>query len=96
MKVSNWIVVEGYCAARIIDGGDINNIADRVAFIERTPRVRTAPFSTYDEEQGKWHQGPKGCGGSDGEKPENELYGYYPPSRKWCDDQLRKMGYRLS
>jgi hypothetical protein len=95
MKVSGWIVVDGYCAARILEGGDIDNDADRVAFIEKTPRVRTAPYSTEEAEQNKWPQGEKGRGGCDGENPSNELYGFYPPSRKWCDRQLRKMGYEL-
>ena len=95
MKVSEWIVVDGYSAARIVEGGDIYCVSDRVAFIEKTPRVRSAPYSTWDNEQGKWHHGPKGAGGSGGENPENELYGFYPPSREWCDAQLVKMGYQL-
>lgn len=95
MKVSSWIVVDGYCAARVIDGGDIDNVADRVAFIEKTPRVRTAPFSSWGEEQGKWQQGPKGRGGSDGHIPEKERYGFYPDAREWCDAQLTKMGYQV-
>lgn len=95
-KVSDWIVVDGYCATKIVEGGDVNNIADRVAFIEKTPRVRSAPFSDHNAEQGKWPQGPKGCGGADGSNPDNELYGFYPPSRKWCDAELIKMGYQLN
>lgn len=94
MNVSEWIVVDGYCAARIVEGGDINNVADRVAFIEKTPRVRTDVFAGYAEEQGKWLQGPKGSGGNletDGET----IYGFYQPSRDWCDEQLKEMGYHL-
>ena len=95
-KLSRWIVVDGYCATRIIEGGSIDNIADRVAFIEKTPRVRVGQF-TADEmlEQDNWLQGPKGLGGSDGDNPDNELYGFFPPSRDWCDFELVKRGYEL-
>lgn len=99
MKVSPWIVVDGYCAARIVEGGDVNKTADRVAFIEKTPRVRMKPFDgeagSLFESNDNWHCGPKGCGGADGDNPDNELYGFYPPSREWCDNALRKMGYEL-
>lgn len=99
MKVSEWLVEDGYCAMRIIEGGDRENIGDRVAFIEKTPRVRVAPFDgdtgSCIESDNNWMQGPKGCGGSDGEDPSNELYGFYPPSRNWCDAQLVKLGYEL-
>ena len=94
MKVSDWIVVDGYCAARIVEGGDIERVADRVAFIEKTPRVRSIPFTCHREEQGKWHQGPKGCGGNIEEDGET-VYGFYQPSRDWCDKELIKMGYEL-
>ena len=95
MKVSPWIVFEEICAVRIIEGGDVNNVADRVAFIEKTPRVRIMPFVWDDTDWQHWHQGPKGSGGGDGHLPENKLYGFYPPSRKWCDEQLISLGYEL-
>lgn len=95
MKLSDWIVYDGCCAVRIIEGSNIGDVANRVAFIEKTPRVRTAPYSTSRAEQGKWKHGPKGCGGSDGDNPENEIYGFFPPSREWCDEQLIKMGYEI-
>lgn len=38
-NLSDWIMI-GDCATRIIKGGDVNNILDRVAFIEKTPRIR--------------------------------------------------------
>lgn len=93
MKVSDWIVVDNYCSARIVEGGNIDNINDRVAFIEKTPRVRTG----FDKKPDcrNWHEGPKGAGGSGGDDPLNELYGFYPPSRYWCDMMLSQMGYEL-
>lgn len=98
MKITQWIVYEGYCAMRCIEGTDTNNVANRIAFIEKSPRIRIAayvpdPHNTYLELGGNWKYGPKGAGGSGGEIPENELYGFYPPSREWCDEELKAMGY---
>jgi hypothetical protein len=95
MKLTPWLVEEGYCAMRCIEGSDPKNIATRVAFIEKTPRVRIAPYTTEEDEQGKWLQGPKGSGGENGHIPENKLYGFFPKSRAWCDKKLVKMGYVL-
>ena len=92
MKVSNWIIIDGYCATRIIDGGDQDNIADRVAFIEKTPRVRTAPFTDEIKDYLNWSCGPKGCGGN---VADGDVYGFYQPSRDWCDKKLIEMGYEL-
>ena len=38
-KLSDWIMIE-HCATRIIKNGDVTKISDRVAFIEKTPRVK--------------------------------------------------------
>lgn len=92
IRLSDWIVIDGYCATRIIEGGDPENVADRVAFIEKSPRVRTAAYTVYEEEQGKWFYGPKGAGGCL-EMEGETIYGFYPRSRQWCDAQLVKAGY---
>lgn len=79
--VAGWKTVEGYCATRVtLDGV-------RVAFIEKTPRVR-------DPDTGEWIQGPKGTGGS-GDNEENGYYGYNERSRNWCDEKLREFDYNL-
>lgn len=93
MELSPWIVVDDYCATRVIKGTNPEEVANRVAFIEKTPRVRNASFTTWDEEQGKWPQGPKGSGGSEPEK--NGYYGFDEESREWCDKELKKLGYIL-
>jgi hypothetical protein len=90
-KLSDWIVVDGYCATRILDGGDVNNVAVRVAFIEKTPRVRTAVF-TSEKDYLNWFEGPKGVGGCI-EFYGETVYGFYAPSRAWCDAMLIEMGY---
>jgi len=99
MKLSDWIVKDGFCAMRIVKGGNPDNIADRVAFIEKTPRVRVAPFNGapdgLSEPGSSWKYGPKGSGGPDGKNPNNQLYGFHPPSRAWCDAELIKLGYEL-
>ncbi len=94
IKLSSWIVVESHCATRIIDGTDPDVVANRVAFIEKTPRVRIAPFTTFEEEQGKWTQGPKGTGGPFDDNHEDlGQYGFNPESRAWCDNELKTLGY---
>lgn len=39
MKLSKWIDVDGYCATRVIYGTDPQKEENRVAFIEKTPRI---------------------------------------------------------
>lgn len=96
-ELSPWIVVGGHCATRVISGTDPDIIANRVAFIEKTPRIRIAPYS---EELGfladgvNWASGPKGSGSAD---PEVDLtYGFDPESRQWCDEQLSILGYTFN
>ena len=38
-ELSDWIIIDNYCATRIIKNGKIENVSDRVAFIEKTPRT---------------------------------------------------------
>lgn len=99
MKVGPWQTVDGYCAARIIQGGDPYRVEDRVAFIEKTPRVRIRAayhreqHGTYEdggayvdyrwEEFLDWCSGTKGNGADD------------PESREWCDNMLKLLGYEL-
>ena len=87
-KVSPWINDE-HCSFRtLLETGE------RVAFIEKTPRIRV---------DGEWVSGPKGCGGQmnttqrgDGTTTySGELYGQYPPSRAWCDQELTNLGWEL-
>jgi len=69
------------------DGGDVSVVADRVAFIEKTPRVRVATFSDNDTDF------RKGRGGPDGTVPANELCGFCPRSWAWADAELLAMGF---
>jgi hypothetical protein len=87
VAVGPWTVVHEYCATRTVLGGNPERIEDRVAFIEKSPRILV---------DGKWVYGPKGHGGADGENPKNELYGFYPPSRQWCDEILLAAGAILN
>lgn len=98
MKLSPWLPIPSapYCCARIREGGDIANVADRVAFIEKTPRVRIRRHMDANVADWlNWAEAPfSGPGGSDPQS--NELYGFYPPSRQWCDDMLVLLGYELT
>ena len=81
VEVSDWIVIDKYCATRVLKGTNQHNVDNRVAFIEKTPRV------LHNTE---WIEGPKGSGGGD---PKVDLtYGFDPESRAWCDDFLRERG----
>lgn len=95
MKLSPWIIVDGYCATRVIAGSNPSKIENRIAFIEKSPRVRLAAFSE-ERDQDNWLYGSKGSGGENGNNPVNQLYGFYPPSRAWCDEKLLELGYILS
>lgn len=86
MKVGPWTLVEGGCGAtRVRLGGNIDNISDRVAFIEKTPRIRVRSDSLLnDRDFLNWASGPfKGDGPND------------PESREWCDKALVLFGYEL-
>jgi hypothetical protein len=86
IQLTEWLN-EDHGSMRCIAGTDPNVIANRVAFIEKTPRVRVRPFTNASDDHNNWSPGPKGSA------PE---YGRYQPSRDWCDAQLVEMGYELS
>lgn len=82
-KLTPWILRDGF-AMRCISDTDQENIGNRVALIEKTPRVRVLPYSNnglYDS--AAWLQGPQGTGPDDAR------------AQIWCDQQLRNMGYIL-
>lgn len=87
MKLTDWIIIDGYCATKVLEGTDPNNVENRVAFIEKTPRIKIGE---------EWVQGDKGSGGAYTDNHE-ELgqYGFDSESRKWCDEELLKLGYEL-
>jgi hypothetical protein len=83
IRVSPWTPVPGakYCSMRFIEGTDPKDVANRVAFIEKTPRVRAQPFNNLTDDGHNWHYGYKGDGGWD------------TSSQGWCDAQLMALGY---
>lgn len=89
VELSDWIVIDDYCATRVIKGSDPDIESNRIAFIEKTPRIRIA---NSDDRKG-WFYGHGGSGGSNGHIPENEIYGFDPESRQWCDEHLKLLGY---
>jgi len=88
-QLSDWIIIDDYCATRIIKGGQAENIQDRVAFIEKSPRVRVNKNKICMESNHShatsdaWLYGNRGS--SD--------YGRDEDSRKWCDDMLKLLGW---
>ena len=87
-KLSKWIKVEGHCWTRIVEGGDYNNISDRVAFIEKSPRVRTGRDEVFDflNDTKHWRF----------ETIKDKNYDSTISEKDWCDRELRIMGYELS
>ncbi|GAA4880177.1 hypothetical protein GCM10023310_70450 [Paenibacillus vulneris] len=92
-QLSDWIIVDGHCATRVKIGGNPDNVEERVAFIEKTPRVRINKNKYCVERKNEI-----GCSMLDndawlyGEKGSTE-YGRDKSSRKWCDDMLALLGW---
>lgn len=95
-NLSEWIMIE-HCATRIIEGGDVTKVEDRIAFIEKTPRIRMLndqfalesknPYAgTESVSHDAWVYGPKG----------SSEYGEDQDSRDWCDEMLKLMGWNLT
>ena len=95
MKLSPWALIfdklsDGTLyvagATRIRADGNIENISDRYAFIEKTPwvRIRSGTNNGQWEDFLNWAEGYKGRGPEDKE------------SQKWCDDMLVLLGYDLT
>ena len=84
---------------RAIKGKDGNDIANRVAFIEKTPRVRIREDylgvergSYEDGEEYKTRRWPEHldwCSGYKGDGPDDT------ESREWCDRMLTALGYTV-
>ena len=101
MQVTNWILINGG-AMRVLLGKDPEVIANRVAFVEKTPRVRIRPeclgvYREHDDagnvvyETRQWPEFLNWCEGHGhkGDGPEDE------ESRAWCDRMLVALGYIL-
>lgn len=95
IELSDWVSDNGFCAFRYIKGTDPENVKNRVAFIEKTPRFKF--FDSSKKHSDYWFYGTKGstCS-SDEDACEQQAYGFDPYSREWCDFYLKKLGYKLS
>lgn len=85
VRLSDWVADPdgGHCSLRHIVGTDPQDVATRVAFIEKTPRIRVRAFTTEEDWKG-WHS--RGWKGSDG---------WSEASQGWCDAQLIALGYEV-
>ena len=82
IKISGWVDEDaGYFSYRYILGTNPHDVQNRVAAIEKTPRVRVSKLT---DEDNIWKEGFKG---SD--------FGMDKNSRKWCDKKLVKLGYKF-
>ncbi len=99
MKISPWIVRED-CSFRTIEGADPEDISKRVAFIEKTPRVRIREHylgvkTTHWDNAGhkvsedrQWPEWLDWCSGNSGKGPTDIN------SMDWCDRMLEALGYQ--
>jgi hypothetical protein len=81
-KLTDWIIVGEFCATRVLESTDINDVRNIVAFIDKTLRVRVESFTEVDDFK-NWKLGYKGTDGMDKE------------IRYWCDDELLKLRYEF-
>lgn len=83
IELSPWVTDQhgDVSSLRFIKGTDPGNVANRVAVIEKTPRVRVKPCALDVEDYRNWRSGCSGEGGWDA------------VSQGWCDTQLLAMGY---
>lgn len=98
-SLSDWIMDEDdYCAMRIYKGGDPEKVEDRVAMIEKTPRVRVARESgseAYVQVNGDSVHGSRTnvevwiYGGNH----RSSEYGHNEEARQWCDEMLKTLGH---
>lgn len=93
-ELTEWIEDE-HGAFRAVKGTDYSNPENRVAFIEKTPRVNT---NIRYETNAKLRRTIKGFTNHDGWvygwKKSSREYGAYVPARNWCDNMLYLMGWR--
>jgi hypothetical protein len=102
MKVSPWIDDEdGLGSMRVILGKDPVQIENRVAFVEKTPRVRIREYylgteKDWDDagnivsETRRWPEFLDWAYGTKGDGKND------PESRAWCDRVLVALGYELT
>lgn len=97
-KITNWVFEED-CAYRHYVGTDGTKPENRVALIEKTPRVRIREYH-LGVERGRWRDGEEWierrwpehldwCYGLKGDGPHD------PESLAWCDGMLKAIGYEL-
>lgn len=84
VKISDWIVIDEDCATRVFEGSDPTKVENRVAFIEKHPRVRIAPFVSEDTDSQNWLF----------DRGTSER-GFDEESRNWCDSKLLELGYSI-
>lgn len=100
-KLSKWTLTECSTGAfRYRAGTDGNDIDNRYAFIEKTPRIRIRESYLGTEKHWddngvvysvdrRWPEFLDWCSGTKGDGPCD------PNSRKWCDTMLVALGYEL-
>lgn len=90
--LSEWILLESGSATRIIKNGNVEDVKDRVAFIEKSPRVRLSKRKyCVEEKEGGACQSMNNDAWIYGDKGSD--YGLDEKSREWCDRMLILLGW---
>lgn len=111
MKLSPWIVIDKYCATRVILGTDPTVVKNRIAFIEKTPRIKLeknkfAADNIHIKTSEELKQITRTINNTDfwiygpkgsggGDAEKDKTYGFDENSRRWCDNLLVLLGYEL-
>lgn len=77
---------EPACAFLIREGGNPKDYRDRVAFIQKTPRIRIRMATDDNLRYDHLNWAEAGFRGNNSS---------YPPSRRWCEDALRLFGHEI-
>lgn len=93
-ELTEWMEEE-HCAFRAVKGTDYSNPENRVAFIEKTPRVNTLlKYESNSKLRRTMKQFKNYDGWVYGYIKSSQEYGAYVPARNWCDNMLYLMGWR--
>lgn len=95
-QLSDWIIVDDYCATRIKIGGDPNKVEDRVAFIDKAPRVRISNYCVEEKHEDGWVSCKiqKNDAWLYAKNRGSSEYGHDKENREWCDQMLMLLGWK--
>ena len=95
-NISDWIIYDDYCLIRIKKGGNIENINDRICFIEKIPRVQLPDnMISHGWDGNRLTEVTDNfyITGNKGYLYESDTKDYDEKSVKWCDSMIELLGW---